>query len=317
VNDDHHRGAVLGAFSYLENPVTRESIEAALVGISAFIARPVRLLLLVEDDPKDQMSVSELLGGGDVEIVTASTAQKALGLLDERAFDCMVVDLMLPDSDGLVLIERVRGDQRFASLPIIVYSGRDLSREELQRLQRHVVSTISKGDLDATERLLGDSAVFLHRLDSHLPDGARRRLGASFADSPLAGRRVLLVDDDARNVYAMTSFLESHGIDVLYADNGRSGLETLRANPDVDLVLMDIMMPEMDGYAAMRAIRADTGLRHIPIIAVTAKALRDDHERCMQAGASDYLPKPVDNDRLLEQIRLWTGPGLSAPPEVS
>jgi CheY-like chemotaxis protein len=219
----------------------------------------------------------------------------------------MILDLMLGADDGSKLLEQVRTQPRFHNLPIIVHTGRDLTKKEENRLKKYAESVILKSSVSSAERLLGDSTLFLHRVVNDLPATQRALVqGAAASSESLAGKRVLVVDDDVRNIFALTSVLESHGLTVLYAENGNAGLSTLTANPDVDVVLMDVMMPEMDGYETMRAIREHPRFKSLPVIAITAKALKEDRERCINAGASDYLPKPVDTDKLLDLIRLWT-----------
>ncbi|MDB4966474.1 MAG: Hybrid signal transduction histidine kinase, partial [Myxococcales bacterium] len=341
VVDEKKRGANLGAFAYLEKPVSKEALDGAFEHVKGFLARKVRRMLLVEDDDTERRGIADLVAangdGADVETVSAATAEQALELLDRDRFDCMVVDLVLPQLDGFKLIERVRQDARHKNLPIVVYTGKDLNRDEELRLKKQVESLILKTGVQSHDRLLKDTALFLHRVDKNAqedrapvlhghgsadvgPDGP-----AGAADTPapvrahappkvratdeeLIGRRVLVVDDDVRNIFAMTSVLESHGLEVIYAEDGRAAIAKLHASPDVDVVLMDVMMPEMDGYETMRAIRQDPRFSSLPIIAVTAKALKDDREKCIDAGASDYMPKPIDNERLLDLIRMWAGP---------
>ena len=335
VIDAKKRGANLGAFAYLEKPVSKEALDGAFDHMKQFLDRKVRRLLLVEDDAAERRGISDLVSangnGADVETVSVASAEDALAALDREHFDCMVLDLILPRLDGFRLIERVRADARHKDLPIVVYTGKDLSREEEQKLKKQAESIILKSGVQSHDRLLHDTALFLHRIDRHaqaaappvlhgggdadagrepgLPRPVAQLVSAGDdTDALLVGRKVLVVDDDVRNIFAMTSVLESHGVEVIYAENGRAAIEKLEAAPDVDVVLMDVMMPEMDGYQTMRAIRAETRFASLPIIAVTAKALRDDREKCIEAGASDYMPKPIDNDRLLELIRMWVGP---------
>jgi CheY-like chemotaxis protein len=292
----------------------------------------VRRLLLVEDDATERRGIAELVAesGDDVETVSVANAEEALKALATDRFDCMVIDLVLPQLDGFKLIEQIRAEPRYKDLPIVVYTGKELSRDEEQKLKKHVESVILKSGVRSHDRLLQDTALFLHRVDQKIQDEApltlqggevaapgapqrRRTAPTGDADQSLIGRKVLLVDDDVRNIFAMTSALESHGVEVLYAENGRAALEKLEATPDVDVVLMDVMMPEMDGYQTTRAIRKNPRFASLPIIAVTAKALRDDRDKCIDAGASDYLPKPIDHDRLLDLIRMWAAPKKSEP----
>jgi CheY-like chemotaxis protein len=344
VVDARKRGANLGAFAFLSKPVSKDALDGAFAHINDFLAREVRRLLLVEDDAQERRGITDLVRaeGADVQTTSVASAEEALAALERERFDCMIVDLILPELDGIKLIERVRGDSRHKDLPIVVYTCKDLSREEEQQLKKQVESLIVKSQVQSHDRLLQDTALFLHRVDRRawaaappvlqgegLSDETRRghdgaEAGTDAAVGPprprasgpgsagpeeLTGRKVLLVDDDVRNLFAMTSVLESHGVTVVYAENGRAAIDKLRENPDVALVLMDVMMPAMDGYETMRAIRRDPQFSSLPIIAVTAKALKDDREKCIDAGASDYLPKPIENDQLIELVRMWLRPG--------
>jgi CheY-like chemotaxis protein len=217
-----------------------------------------------------------------------------------------VVDLLLPDVDGVRLVEEVKTQPRFQDLPIIVYTGKELSVSDEARLQKYAGSVILKSGSRSPEQLLADTALFLHRLEEDLPEQTRQALAQrNPASRDLAGTRVLIVDDDMRNIFALTSVLENQGMHVSFAEDGRAAMRALEEEGDVDLILMDVMMPEMDGYETMRAIRDNPRYGRLPIIAITAKALKDDREKCIAAGASDYMPKPVDTDKLLELIRLW------------
>jgi CheY-like chemotaxis protein len=217
-----------------------------------------------------------------------------------------VLDLILEESDGEKLLEQVKAMPKCKDLPIVVYTGKELSKKEEARLKKHAESVILKSGVSSPEKLLSDTALFLHRVDEKLPNKAKQLLESQrMAGEDVRGKKVLIVDDDVRNIFALTSVLETHGLEVIYAENGRDGIESLGRNPDVDVVLMDVMMPELDGYETMRAIRKDPTRKALPIIAITAKALKEDREKCIAAGASDYLPKPVDADKLLELIRLW------------
>jgi CheY-like chemotaxis protein len=240
-----------------------------------------------------------------VKVSAVRSAEEALVALDRAHYDCVVVDLLLPGLDGFRLIDSIRGEARFTALPIIVYTSKDLSQEEQQQLQRNSVTVIAKSSPQSAERLLNDASIFLHRVDKRVPARVPLSLNRPAVDEQLAGKKILVVDDDVRNVFAITSALESHKMEVVYAETGKAGLELLQKNA-VDAVLMDVMMPGMDGYETIRAIRQEAAFADLPIIAVTAKALKEDHEKCIQAGASDYLPKPVDPDRLVEMISLWT-----------
>ncbi|WP_426755334.1 HAMP domain-containing protein [Myxococcus sp. Y35] len=304
---DKNQGNSQGAFGYLTKPVSKEGLERVFNQLASFLERKERRLLLVEDDDVQRDSLVKLLSeGGDVAVTAVATGEEVLRNLETGEFDCVVIDLMLPDTDGIKLVEEVKTQNRFRDLPIVIYTGKELTPKDEARLRRYTGSVILKSGTKSPEQLLSDTALFLHRLDQNLPPRARAALAQrSDKESELSGKKVLVVDDDMRNIFALTSVLENHGMQVVFAENGRAAIEMLEQHRDVDIVLMDVMMPEMDGYETMRAIRKDLKYASLPIIAVTAKALKDDREKCMAAGASDYLPKPVDTDKLLELIRLW------------
>jgi CheY-like chemotaxis protein len=294
-----------GAVAVLVKPVGKEQLEDAFASIAEFHER-VRSLLVVDDDEMQRNSISELIGGGDdVEIVGVGSSEEALELLERRAFDCMVLDLKLPKMSGFKLLEKVKTDERFHSLPVIVYTGRELTRREETRLKKYAETIIVK-DVRSPERLLDETALFLHRVEAKLPEDKRKMLEQLHsADAALQGRKVLIADDDVRNVFALASVLERHGVEVLFAENGHEAIAALEASPGVDLVLMDIMMPELDGYEATRRIRADKRFAKLPIISLTAKAMKGDREKSIESGASDYITKPVETDRLLSLMRVW------------
>jgi CheY-like chemotaxis protein len=233
------------------------------------------------------------------------TSDEALDALEKTHFDCMVLDLKLGGSSGFTLLEQLKKDERFHSLPVIIYTRKELTRREETRLRKYAETIIVK-DARSPERLLDETALFLHRVASQLPVEKRRIIAQLHGDEEIfKGRKVLIIDDDVRNVFALTSALEVHGIDIAYAENGREGIEVLRANPDVDLVLMDVMMPEMDGYSTTQAIRKMPSFDRLPIIALTAKAMKGDRDKSIASGASDYITKPVDIEQLLSLMRLW------------
>jgi HAMP domain-containing protein/CheY-like chemotaxis protein/signal transduction histidine kinase len=306
VIDRQQRGASVGAFAYLEKPVSRDALEGAFSHINHYLDKKVKLLLLVEDDATQQHSITQLLQGADVEITPVTNAQEAIQQLESREYDCMVVDLILPGDDGIKLVEQVRSHDKWRNLPIVVYTGKDLTKEEERRLKKHTESVIVKTGTASPDKLLQDTGLFLHRVGAKSADAPELENIEKVPPDALEGRKVLVVDDDVRNIFAITSVLESHQMEVVYAENGRAGIDALRANPDIDVVLMDVMMPEMDGYETMKAIRRDPAHKSIPIIAITAKALKDDRDKCINAGASDYLPKPVDAEKLVQLISLWT-----------
>ncbi|MDP9384849.1 MAG: HAMP domain-containing protein, partial [Actinomycetota bacterium] len=307
---DHRRRAMrAGAIAYFDKPVDHEALGSALSSIADFVDRAVRSVLLVEDDPTSRATIGELIGGeDDVEVVAVASAEEAIEQLEQRDFDCLVLDLGLPDEEGgsgFELLERLESDPRWADLPVIVHTGKALSREEEVKLRRYAEAIIVK-DVHSPERLLDETSLFLHRVEARLPAEKRRILEQLHdSDATLQGKRVLIVDDDVRNVFALTNALEVRGMEVLFAENGRDGLHLLQANPDVDLVLMDVMMPEMDGYETMTEIRKEARFASLPIIALTAKAMKGDREKTIAAGASDYITKPVETDQLLSLMRVW------------
>ncbi|HSQ28627.1 MAG TPA: response regulator [Gemmatimonadaceae bacterium] len=303
---ERQQGLKAGAIAYLEKPVSKEALEDSFNKISTFIDQQVKRLLVVEDDEAQRRSMIELISHEDVEITAVSSANEALEKLKTTHFDCMVLDLGLAGgTDGFELLETVRADPAVQDLPIIIYTGKELSREEETRLRRFAETIIVK-DVKSPERLLDETALFLHRVEARLPEQKRRMLEHLHdTDAVFAGKHVLIVDDDVRNIFSLTSVLEQHGMEVVFAENGRDALAKLDANSGVDLVLMDVMMPEMDGYETTRAIRERPQFRNLPIIALTAKAMKGDREKCIEAGASDYITKPVDTEQLLSLMRVW------------
>ena len=292
-----------GAVGALTKPVEKNAIEGVFARARAISEAPAKKLLLIEDDVHQRKNIREVVGNETAELVDVSSGSEALDALRAHQFDCVVLDLMLPDMSGFDLIEQVRAQHPL--LPIIVYTAKDLSRKEEEKLNRLAQTVIVK-DVRSPERLYDQTALWLHRDPAKLPAEKRailRRLHDP--DKVLAGRKVLIVDDDIRNIFAMTSLLERYRMNVISAETGRAALELLHQTRDVDLVLMDIMLPELDGYATMRAIRKMFGFETLPIIALTAKAMKGDREKCIEAGASDYISKPVDTDRLLTLLRNW------------
>jgi len=306
--DRRQQGLMAGAIAYLEKPVDKAKLDEAFGHIRSFIDNRVKRLMIVEDDVGQQRSMVELIGDDDIEIVTVGSGEEALDELHRGHFDCMVLDLGLGGGmSGFDLLERVKSDQRqtVREIPIIIYTGRDLSQPEETRLRKYAETIIVK-DVKSPERLLDETALFLHRVEAKLPETKRRMLEQLHnTDAVFAGKHVLVVDDDVRNIFSLTSVLESHGMNVAFAENGRDALTRLESGPDVDLVLMDVMMPEMDGYETTRAIRQNPRFRSLPIIALTAKAMKGDREKCIAAGASDYITKPVDTEQLLSLMRVW------------
>ncbi|MBX5481845.1 MAG: HAMP domain-containing protein [Myxococcaceae bacterium] len=302
--EDRQRGLKAGAMTVLTKPVDREALSEALRRTRSFIERPLKTLLIVEDDERQRNAVVSLIGNGDVKSIPVSTGREALEVAQNQYIDCVVIDLGLPDMTGVELIHRLRGLTR-PDLPVIVYTGRELTEAEETELRQLADSIIVKS-ARSPEHLLDETSLFLHRVESNLPESKRRMLRqAQLHDPELAGKKVLVVDDDARNLFAIASILERYHVEVLFAENGRRALELVDETPDLSVVLMDVMMPEMDGYETMRAIRARPEHAELPIIAVTAKAMKDDREKCIQAGASDYITKPVDPEQLISILRVW------------
>ena len=295
----------LGALAYVEKPVTKESLDSAFGHVSSFLDRKMKNLLVVEDDENQRTAIVDLIGNGDVKTTAVGSAEEAFAQLKEKHFDCMVLDLGLPGTTGFDMLEQVKNEPKLRDLPIIIYTGKDLSKKDETRLKKYAKTIILK-DARSPERLLDETALFLHRVEANLPEDKRQMLAQVHrTDAVFAGKKVLVVDDDVRNIFAITSVLESNGMSVVYAENGRDGIEMLRKTEGVNLVLMDVMMPEMDGYETMREIRKDPQYKSLPIISLTAKAMKGDREKCLEAGASDYVTKPVDPDQLLSLMRVW------------
>jgi CheY-like chemotaxis protein/CHASE3 domain sensor protein/GAF domain-containing protein len=305
VDPERERSLRLGAVSYVQKPATRESIDTALSQTIDFINRPLKNLLIIEDDSVQRESLTDLIGNGDVHTTAVGTGEEALALLDQSPFDCIVLDLGLPDLNGVELIRAIHQKLGLAAPPIIVYTGKDMTRAEETEL-RLISDSIVIKSVRSPERLLDETALFLHRIQTKLPEPKQRMIEqVQKSDSLLRGRRVLIVDDDVRNIFAITSALESLEMEVKYAESGQGGIDLLQKNPDIEVVLMDVMMPEMDGFEAIRRIRRIDRFKKLPIISVTAKAMKDDREKCLQAGASDYITKPVDLDQLRSLLRVW------------
>ncbi len=304
--DGRQNALKAGAVAFLEKPITKDALLDAFGEIRTFVDRPVKNLLLVEDDEAQRKAVADLVGGEeDVHVTAVGSSEEAISALEERHYDCMVVDLKLPDMTGFDLLEKLKGDERFLAIPVIVYTGKELTRREETKLKKFSEAIVVK-DASSPERLLDETSLFLHRIERKLPQDKRKMLEQLHsADDVFKGKKILIVDDDVRNVFALTSVLEASGMEVVYAENGKDGIEALQANPDVDLVLMDIMMPELDGYETIRAIREIEEFQQLPIISLTAKAMKGDREKSIASGASDYITKPVDTDQLLSLMRVW------------
>jgi CheY-like chemotaxis protein/signal transduction histidine kinase/HAMP domain-containing protein len=305
LDEDRHHGLARGAFSFVTKPTTTEGIEIALGRIKEYASSRQKRLLVVEDNPAEQMSIRELLGDDDIDVSVAATGADALAAIALRPFDCVVLDLRLPDMTGFEVLERLRAIPAASDLPVVVFTGKELSPEEDARLHSLARSVVVKG-VESPERLLDETALFLHRVVSKLPPEKQWMLDRLHrSDDALVGKKVLVVDDDVRNIFALSSVLERRGMTVLTAGTGREAIATLESTPDLAIVLMDIMMPEMDGYETMQVIRQNTAFRRLPIIALTAKAMKGDREKCLEAGASEYLAKPVNTEQLLSALRMW------------
>jgi CheY-like chemotaxis protein len=305
VDDSWQRGMRLGAFAFLKKPVSKKTLDDAFASMKGYMERGVKELLIVEDNEIERSSILNAIGDGDVRATAVGTGAEALEALKAGTFDCLVLDLGLPDINGLELLETIKREINPQGLRIIVYTARDLTPGERDRLEEMAESTIVK-DVRSLEHLVDKTALFLHRVEANLRPTTRELLHqGQQADPDLAGQKVLIVDDDVRNIFALTSKLERWELIVLRAENGRQALEVLRGTPGIDLVFMDIMMPEMDGYETIRAIREQESFETLPIIALTAKAMKGDRQKCLDAGASDYLAKPVSSEQLLSMLRVW------------
>ncbi len=305
LDEDRHHGLARGAFAFVTKPTTPEELEGALSRIKEYAAPRRKRLLIVEDNPAEQFTIRELLGHDDIDVSVVSTGKEALAAVQEREFDCMVLDLRLPDMSGFEILETMRDTPELSDLPVVVFTGKELSPEEDARLHTLARSVVVKG-VESPERLLDETALFLHRVVADLPPEKQRMLDRLHrSDDALIGKKVLIVDDDVRNIFALSSVLERRGMTVLTAGTGREAISTLESTADLGIVLMDIMMPEMDGYETMQVIRQNPAFRRLPIIALTAKAMKGDREKCLEAGASEYLAKPVNTDQLLSALRMW------------
>jgi CheY-like chemotaxis protein len=305
LDEDRRHGLARGAFSFVIKPTTAEEVEEALSRVKDYAMPRKRRLLVVEDNAGEQLSIRELLGSDDLEVTIAASGEQAIALVTEQPFDCVVLDLSLPDISGFEVLERFAENPALRDLPVVVFTGKELSPEEDARLHDLARSVVVKG-VESPERLLDETALFLHRVVADLPMEKQKMLDRLHrSDDALVGKKVLVVDDDVRNIFALSSVLERRGMTVLTAGTGREAIEILDSTPSVAIVLMDIMMPEMDGYETMQVIRQNPALRRLPIVALTAKAMKGDREKCLEAGASEYLAKPVNTDQLLSALRMW------------
>jgi HAMP domain-containing protein/CheY-like chemotaxis protein/signal transduction histidine kinase len=305
LDEDRQHALARGAFSFVTKPTTKEGVELALDRIKAYARRRRKRLLVVEDNPAERMSIAELLGHDDIEIEAAETGRDALAAMRRELFDCVVLDLRLPDMSGFDVLRELRRESTLSEVPVIVFTGRELTPEEDAQLHTMARSIVVKG-VESPERLLDETALFLHRVVMDLPPEKQRMLERlNSSDEDLLGRTVLLVDDDPRNIFALSSVLERHGMRVLTATTGREAIDLIESHSEIALVLMDIMMPEMDGYQTIQQIRDRGVFGRLPIVALTAKAMKGDREKCLEAGASDYLAKPVNTEQLLTVLRMW------------
>ncbi len=305
LDEDRQHGLARGAFAFVTKPISADEIGSALNRMKDFAAQKSRKLLIVEDDAREQTTIKELLGYEDIGLTTVSSGGEALSIMSEQQFDCVVLDLLLPDMSGFEVLEKMRDTPSLCNLPVVVFTGKELSPEDDARLHVLARSVVVKG-VESPERLLDETALFLHRVVADLPPNKQKMLDRLHrSDEALAGRKVLVVDDDVRNIFALSSMLERRGMSVLTAGTGREAIKVLESTRDVAIVLMDIMMPEMDGYETMQVIRQSAAFQRLPIIALTAKAMKGDREKCLEAGASEYLAKPVNTDQLLSVLRMW------------
>ncbi|HEX6737430.1 MAG TPA: response regulator, partial [Vicinamibacteria bacterium] len=305
LDEDRQHGLARGAFAFITKPTSQEGLEQALARIREYASPRRKRLLVIEDNPAEQLGIRELLGHDDVEIVTAESGAAALAALRADPYDCVVLDLRLPDMSGFEVLDQMGADPALREVPVVVFTGKELSPEEDAQLHNMARSVVVKG-VESPERLLDETALFLHRVVAELPREKQQMLERLHrSDDDLVGKPVLVVDDDVRNIFALSSVLERRGMRVLSASTGHEAIATLESTPDMAIVLMDIMMPEMDGYQTMQVIRQNPAYRRLPIIALTAKAMKGDREKCLEAGASDYLAKPVNTEQLLSALRMW------------
>jgi CheY-like chemotaxis protein len=305
LDEDFHHGLARGAFSFITKPATTDVLQAAIRHIRAYATQRRKRLLIVEDTAAAQLSIRQLLADDDLDIVVVNTGTAALAAMAQQPCDCVVLDLQLPDMSGFEVLEHISRDQALSDVPVVVFTGRALSPEEDARLHSLSRSVVVRG-VESPERLLDETSLFLHRVFSDLPAETQRMLERLHrSDEDLVGKSVLVVDDDVRNIFALSSVLEGRGMTVLTASTGSEASEVLKHAPGVSIVLMDIMMPGMDGYQTMQKIRENPQFRRLPIVALTAKVMKGDREKCFEAGASDYLAKPVNTEQLLSVLRMW------------
>ncbi|MBF0203259.1 MAG: response regulator [Desulfamplus sp.] len=304
-HDYSRKGLEKGAVGYLLKPVSSDDLNKALNKIETVLFNDVKNLLVVEDNNELQMSILKLMGTNDIKVTAAVTGEEAISLLKKMHFDCMILDLGLPDISGFELMDKINSDPQIEMLPIIVFTGRDLTAEETQKLEQYSASIVLKNAV-SMERLIDETALFLHRVESEMPENQKKMIKKlRDQQTPLKGKKVLVVDDDMRNAFALNKFLKSKGMEVSIANNGEKALKHLEDGERPDIILMDIMMPVMDGYEAMQHIRKNKEFQTIPILALTAKAMSSDRDECIRCGANDYLSKPLDTTKLLSLLRVW------------
>jgi CheY-like chemotaxis protein len=308
-DENRRRGLALGAMSYLEKSVTRESLDEAFSAIEHSTRRRVRKLLLVATDAGRRAELQDMLGASDLQILESVSAGEALAIVRHEYVDGIVVDTQIPGIGAVDLVREIQAVAGQPAAPVVLYGETSLSPNDAAALAVLARSSVVK-QVQNLDRLLDETTLLLHRPEAGLSDRQREILAdVRGRDETLTGKKVLVVDDDLRNIFALTSILEQHMLQVVHAENGRAGIETLKQTPDIDAVLMDVMMPEMDGYETTRAIRQIPEFRTLPIIALTAKAMKGDRDKCLEAGASDYVPKPVDLAQLFSVLRVWIARG--------
>jgi CheY-like chemotaxis protein/HAMP domain-containing protein len=303
-HDESAKALKMGAIAYYKKPATLDQIKDAFGKIESQSVNGIRRLLVVEDNTVQHSAIHALFEDTQVDVTVCTTGQEALDSLLRESFDCVILDLSLPDMDGFTLLETIHENDIYPNVPVIIYTARDLTREQEARLRKYADRIILKTDQSA-DRLLSEASLFLHWVESKEPGKSRPADASSHRDDIFTRCKVLLVDDDMRNIYALSASLEEWGCEVQMANNGLESLAALDANPEIDIVLMDIMMPEMDGYEAMNKIREQERFKKLPILALTAKAMRDDRAKCIEAGANDYITKPVDTEKLQSLMRVW------------
>ncbi|HUC85155.1 MAG TPA: response regulator, partial [Candidatus Acidoferrales bacterium] len=305
IEEERQHGLSHGAFAYAVKPATTEGLLQCMDRIKQFIGPRTKRLLVVEDNEAERDSVVTLLAHDDISIETSGTGGEAYQKLMDHPFDCCVLDLRLPDMTGYSLLEKMQAEPTLRDVPVVVFTGKELDEEEEKQLRTLAKSIVLK-DVQSPDRLFDETALFLHRVVANLPEAKQKMLARLHnSNEALHGRKALVVDDDARNIFALTTVLENHEMEVVSATNGRQAIEIIKNDANLSVVLMDIMMPEMDGYETLREIRKIPEFRSLPILALTAKAMKGDREKCLEAGASDYIAKPVDTDQLVSLLRVW------------